>query len=377
MQSTFGLSPDEGIPMWVADMDFRPPEVVQEALERMVRHGIYGYYGEEGSYVEAIQWWMENRHGWKVEARDILTTNGLVNATGLCVDAFTAPGDRVVLTTPVYHAFARVIRAAQREVAEMPLRIEDGRYLLDTSGWHSLMTGREKIFILCSPHNPGGRVWSRDELRAVADFCRRYDLILVSDEIHHDLIMPGYVHTPTAVAAPEIVNRLITLSSTTKTFNIAGAHIGNVIISDDALRQRFNQRITALGISGNSFGYHMAEAAYSREGAAWVDELCRYLAGNAKLFDEGFATIQGVRSMKLEATYLAWVDFSEITRAPDEIAKIICGDAKIAANKGPTFGLGGETYMRFNVATTRSLVGEAVERIRGALEARSDRSNKV
>lgn len=366
MEEYYGVSPQDGIAMWVADMDFRPPACVQDALKAMLDHGIYGYYGDESAYHEAIGWWMQTRHGWQVARDEIFTTHGLVNGTALCIDAFTAPGDAVVLTTPVYHAFARVIRAAGREVAERPLKLVNGRYEMDFAAWDAAMTGKERMFILCSPHNPGGRVWTAQELRGVADFCKRHDLILVSDEIHHDLVMPGQRHRPMAVAAPDIADRLVMMTATTKTFNIAGAHIGNVIIADPVLRKRFAARIVAMGISANSFGLHMATAAYSPAGAAWVDALCAYLADNAQVFDAGIGAIPGVRSMPLQATYLAWVDFDGLGMDPAEVIRRVQQDARIAANHGASFGSGGQTCLRFNLATPRARVQEAVARLQAA-----------
>lgn len=366
MEPLYGVSPKDGISMWVADMDFRPPASVQRAVEKMAEHGVYGYFGGDQDYKGAIQWWMENRHGWTVDAKAIMTTHGLVNGTGMCVDAYTNPGDGVVLFTPVYHAFARTIRAAGREVVECPLVIEDGIYKMDFDAYDAQMTGKEKMVILCSPHNPGGRVWTLDELKGVAEFAKRHDLILVSDEIHHDLVMPGNKHHVMAVAAPDIMDRLVMMTATTKTFNIAGSHTGNVIIPDDALRAKFNARMMALGISGNSFGLEMTTAAYSPDGAAWVDALVEYLDGNRRLLDEALNSIPGVTSMPMEATYLAWVDFSGTGMSQAEYKKRIEQDAKIAANHGETFGTGGETFMRFNFATPRARVAEAAERLKAA-----------
>ncbi|KQU50392.1 aminotransferase [Bosea sp. Leaf344] len=366
MEPSYGVSPADGIAMWVADMDFRPPACVQAAVTAMADHGVYGYFGDDRANLAAIGWWMKERHGWEVEPASIFTTHGLVNGTALCVEAYTKPGDGVLLMTPVYHAFARIVRACGRRVVECRLALEDGRYGLDIAGWEQLMTGAERMLILCSPHNPGGRVWTREELRAIAEFCRRHELILVSDEIHHDLVMPGHRHLPMPVAAPEIMDRLVMMTATTKTFNIAGAHIGNVIIPDEALRAPFRARMNALGISPNSFGMAMATAAYSPEGAAWVDALVRYLDGNRRLFDEGLARIPGVRSMALESTYLAWVDFSGTGMEPKEFTARIEKQAKIAANHGGSFGSGGESFLRFNLATPRAVVEEAVQRLQRA-----------
>ena len=365
MQAFCGVSPVDGIAMWVADMDFRPPAAVQHALEAMTAHGVYGYFGDVSKYKAAIVWWMAERHGWTVDPAAIFTTHGLVNGTALCVDAFTAPGDGVVLFTPVYHAFARVIKAAGRAVVECPLVTVNGRYEMDFDAYDAQMTGRETMVILCSPHNPGGRVWTRAELRAVAAFAKRHDLVLVSDEIHHDLTMPGQVHLPMA-NIDGISEHLVMMTATTKTFNIAGAHIGNVIIADPDLRARFATRMMAMGISPNSFGMHMVTAAYSPDGAAWVDDLRQYLDGNRRIFDAGMNAIPGVASMPLEATYLAWVDFAGTGMERSEVARRIEKDARIAVNYGASFGAGGKSLMRFNFAAPRAQIVEAVSRLQAA-----------
>ena len=365
MQNIYGVSPDDGLAMWVADMDFAAPDCVRDAVRAQADHGVMGYFGNDSAYRNAICWWMQNRHGWTVDPKSIFTTHGLVNGTAMCVDAYTAVGDAVVLFTPVYHAFARVIRAAGRTVTELPLVINNGRYEYDFASYDARLTGKEKMVILCSPHNPGGRVWTKAELEAVADFARRHDLVLVSDEIHHDLVMPGHKHIP-MTQIDGIADRLVMMTATTKTFNIAGSHSGNVIIADEALRAKFAARMAALGISPNSFGMFMATAAYSAEGAAWVDALCAYLDGNRCLFDDGVNAIPGLKSMPMEATYLAWVDFSGTGMTREEFTARVEKGAKIAANYGPTFGLGGDNFLRFNFATPRARVAEAIERLQKA-----------
>lgn len=363
MEAHYGVSAATGIPMWVADMDFRPPAAVQDRLRAMVDHGVYGYFGDDAAYRAAIRRWMRHRHGWDVAEEAILTTHGLVNGTGLCVEAFTEPGDAVVLFTPVYHAFARVIRAGGRTVTECPLSVADGRYVPDFAAAAARLTGRERMLILCSPHNPGGRVWTEGELRGYADFARDHGLILVSDEIHHDLVFPGHRHRVMETVAPDIADRLVTMTATTKTFNIAGIHTGNVIIHDPALRRRLASVMTALGISPNAFGMQAVEAAYSPAGAEWVDALVAYLDGNRRLFDAGIAAIPGLRSMPLEATYLAWVDFAGTGMAAREFGARVRG-AGIAASSG--FGAGDESFLRFNFGTRRALVQEAVARLQTA-----------
>jgi len=366
MQALFGVSPDDGISMWVADMDFRPPQVVQDALQKMLDIGVYGYFGGDEQYLAAIQWWMKNRHGWDIDPAHVFTTHGLVNGTGLCVQAFTQPGEGVILFTPVYHAFARVIREAGREVVECPLVAENGRMVMDFAAYDAMLTGTEKMVVLCSPHNPGGQVWTPEELRGVAAFCKRHDLILVSDEIHHDLVMPGHKHTVMPLAAPDVADRLVMMTASTKTFNIAGSHVGNVIIADPVLRAKFAKVMNGLGISPNSFGIEMVTAAYSPEGAEWVDALNLYLDENRKILEAGVADIPGASVIPLQATYLVWIDFGNTGMDATEIRRRVEKDARIAANHGESFGKGGESFLRFNVATPRARVVEAVARLKAA-----------
>ncbi|PRY93402.1 cystathionine beta-lyase [Hasllibacter halocynthiae] len=368
MEPIYGVPPEDGIAMWVADMEFRPPEVIQDALQGMLDHGIYGYFGDDSRYIEAIRWWMSERHGWDVDPEAIFTTHGLVNGTGMCIDAFTAPGDGVVLLTPVYHAFARVIRASGRDLVELEMPIEEGRYVLSEEAFEAFdaqLKGHERMLILCSPHNPGGRVWTREELERVAAFARRHDLVLVSDEIHHDLVYPGHRHVP-MTAIEGIEDRLVMMTATTKTFNIAGSHTGNVTVPDEGLRARFAARMAALGMSPNSFGLFMTTAAYSPRGAAWVDGLMDYLDGNRRLFDRAVENVPGLRSMPLEATYLSWVDFAGTGMPREEFTRRVERDARIAVNHGPTFGKGADTWLRFNIAAPRAQVAEACERLSAA-----------
>lgn len=363
MTQRYSVPADEGIAMWVADMDFRALDVVLDALHGMVEHGVFGYFGDQSDYIEAIRWWMSNRHNWTVDAAGIFTTHGIVNAVGLCVDAYTKRGDGVVVFSPVYHAFGSIVRAAGRTLVECPLVDRGGRYEMDFDAYDAQMTGAEKMVILCSPHNPGGRIWTVEELEAVASFARRHDLIILSDEIHHDLVMPGHHHTVFPNAAPDALDRLVMLTAASKTFNLAGGHVGNVIIPDEGLRKPFAARMSALGISPNSFGLVATTAAYSPEGADWLDDLVAYLDGNRRAFDAGIAGIPGLRSMPLEATYLAWVDFADTGMSPEEVIRRVEGDAMIAANHGATFGKGGESWMRFNLGTSRSVIQEAVARL--------------
>jgi cystathionine beta-lyase len=362
MQSLYGVSPEDGIAMWVADMDFRAPPAVNAALVAAAEHGVHGYFGDDRRYKASITGWMARRHGWEVDPDWISTTHGLVQATALCIQTFSQPGEGVILFTPVYHAFHRVIRANARTIVESQLVEEEGRYRMDLDGLARRMTGRERMVILCSPHNPGGRVWSREELAALAAFCDDHDLVLVADEIHHDLVLPGHRHVPMPLAAPDCVRRLVMLTATTKSFNIAGALVGNVIIPDPRLRARFRATLAASGTSPSRIGVLMATAAYEG-GEAWLDALRDYIAGNARLFDAAVNAIPGLRSMPLEATYLAWVDFSGTGMDRAEFTARVEREARIAANHGPTFGKGGESWLRFNLATPRARVEEATRRL--------------
>ena len=364
MEELYGVSPDNGLSMWVADMDFRAPKIIQEKLRGINSHGIYGYYGDHKEYNNSIKWWMKNRHNWEIDTSWIFTTHGLVNGTGLCIDAFTKPGDGIILFTPVYYQFSNLVEAARRKVVECPLKLIDNQYHFDFVAYERNLSGDEKMVILCSPHNPGGRVWTKNELREVAKFAKKHGLVLVSDEIHHDLVYPNKSHTVMPIADPSVCDRLVMMTATTKTFNIAGAHSGNVIISNPNLRQKFSQRIKALGISPNSFGLFMATAAYSPEGAQWLDELMQYIDGNRVIFDREINKIPGLSSMPLEGTYLAWVDFSGTGMEEKEFIYRVQEKAKIAVNHGSTFGTGGEKFLRFNLATPRTIVVEATKRLK-------------
>lgn len=363
-EALYGVSPDDGIAMWVADMDFKPPQAVNDALADAVAHGVHGYYGNDGPYRHAITGWMKRRHGWDVDPAWLSTTHGLVAGVGLCLQAFTAPGDGVMLFTPVYHAFAKMINANDRKVVECEMTVAGGRYHIDLDHAAELVDG-VRMVILCSPHNPGGTVWTEDELRAIAAFCVAHDLILLSDEIHHDLVFPGQTHHVLAKLMPELSDRLITLTAASKTFNLAGGMTGNVIIADDAMRAAFAKVHLAAGASPNRFGMLMTTAAYS-EGEAWLDRLLGYLDENRRILEEGLSAIPGVQAMTLNSTYLCWVDFSGTGMEPAEIQRRVQAEAQIAPNHGASFGKGGESWLRFNVATRRALVVEAVVRVQKA-----------
>jgi cystathionine beta-lyase len=276
----------------------------------------------------------------------------------------------VVLFPPAYHAFRRIILANDRQILDAQLVEQDGRYRMDLDALAELLTPRTRVVFFCSPHNPGGTVWSADEIRALAAFCIEHDLLLVSDEIHCDLVFKGARHVPTLTAAPEVADRLITTVAATKTFNLAGAHVGACFTTNPALKKRLDARIAASGLSSyNAFGMIATEAAW-RTGEMWLDALLGYLAESRDFFDARIeAAVPGARSMRLDATYLAWVDFAGTGLSSETVAARVKEDARIFASPGPQFGPGGETWLRFNFATPRSILEEALERLEHAFEA--------
>lgn len=366
MEKLYGVSPEDGLAMWTADSDYQTAPCVIAAVKAAADHGVFGYGFEDDAYLGAIKWWMQTRHGWSIERDWILTTQGLGNGIALCLDVWTEPGDAAVIFTPVYHEFAVKINKTGRVVTECPLVRRDETYVLDLDDAQSRLTGKEKMLIWCSPQNPSGRVWTADELRAVSAFARKNGLMLISDEIHHDLVYPGNTFVPMAVAAPQDADNTVYLTAASKTFNIAGQRTGNMIIADPELRAAMRKRLSTLDYGPSSLGIKMITAAYSPEGATWVDEQIAHLQSNCEIFNTGINAIPGVWSMPLQSTYLAWVDFSGTGMTHEEVARRIRDNARIAVSQGPTFGTGGEAFMRFNLATQRATVEEAVRRMQDA-----------
>ena len=362
-----GIDAPDAIPMWVADMDFAAPPGVTEALLAETKRAAHGYYGDTGSWAEALIGWFARRHNWRIDPAWVSPTPGLVSGLGMILQAVSKPGDEVVVFPPAYHAFRRIILANERRILDVQLVERDRRYFMDFDALRAKLTPATKVVFFCSPHNPAGTVWSREEIRALAAVCAERDLILASDEIHCDLVLDGAKYMPTMIAAPEIADRLITCTSATKTFNIAGAHVGACITSNPALKRRLDACIAASGLSSyNRFGMIATEAAW-RTGDAWLDALLPYLAANRDLFDARIeAAVPGARSMSLAATYLAWVDLSGAGLAPEDVAARVKNRARIFASPGQQFGPGGETWLRFNIATQRSILEEALGRLADA-----------
>ena len=359
-----GITAADAIPMWVADMDFPTAPGVTAALERDAKLATHGYYGDTGSWAEALAAWMARRHDLTIDPKWVSQTPGIVSGLCMILQSHSAPGDEIVIFPPVYQVFRQVIVNNGRTALECPLIETDGRYHMNLDELRRRLTPKTKMVLFCSPHNPGGTAWSPAEIRALAELCIERDLLLVSDEIHCDLVLGGAKHTPVLTAAPAVADRLITCVSATKTFNLAGAHVGALITSNATLKRKLDAHIMACGLMvSNSFGMLATEAAW-RTGDAWLDALLVYLTESRDFFDNEIARIApGARSMRLDATYLSWVDFSGTGQTPEQIASILKDRCRIFASPGAQFGTGGGTSIRFNIATPRPILRDALSRL--------------
>lgn len=359
-----GATADDAIAMWVADMDFATPVEVKQALQEEIDRGVHGYYTNDLSWRTAMSDWLHRHHDWQPDPDWITPTPGIVSGLGLILQTFSETDDSVIVFSPAYHAFGKIIKANDRKIHNQPMINEQGRYRMDFEGLANNMPQNAKIVFFCSPHNPGGRVWSKEEIKQLADFCVEHDLILVSDEIHHDLVFSDAKHHVTANVAPEVENRLITCVAASKTFNLAGAHVGGVIISNDEMREKFKKTAARSGLlSYPLFGMIATEAA-QRYGDDWLAALITYLQSNRDYLEEQMPkAIAGARPMHLEATYLGWVDFSQTGYERTEFMQKITHEARIGPSPGPQFGDGGENWVRFNFATPKSILVEAIERL--------------
>lgn len=363
LTSRFGAHAEGALAMWVADMEFAAPPAVTEALRAAVDHGVHGYYGDPSAYLAAIQGWMKRRHGWEIEQGWILTTAGIVNGVNMAIQAYCKPGDGVILQQPIYHPFAPSIRNNGCHVVGNLLSCKDGRYCMDLEALAKQVDAKTRMLILCSPHNPAGRVWSREELLAIAEFCMERNILIVADEIYHDLVFDG-PHTVFATLSPEIAANTVTFTSASKTFNLAGGHTGNAIISNPVLRKQLARQLERCGLnSGNRFGYLMTTAAYA-EGDEWLEALLVYLKGNRDYIGKVVAEkLPGVTAPSLDGTYLSWLDFSGTGMEDREIIDRFEKQAKVICNHGSSFGPGGAGFMRLNFACPRPMLEEAMGRI--------------
>ncbi|MCC8023437.1 MAG: pyridoxal phosphate-dependent aminotransferase [Clostridiales bacterium] len=358
------------LPMWVADMDFRAPDGVLEALHRSVEHGVFGYTEPKEAYYQALAEWMRRRFGWEIRREWVVKTPGVVYALAAAIRCLTQPGDGVLIQQPVYYPFPEVIRDNGRVVVNNALVLEDGVYRMDLRDFEEQVTARNvRLFLLCSPHNPVGRVWSRTELEAVGDICVRHGVTVVSDEIHADIVYPGNRHLTFANLKPEFARSSIVCTSPSKSFNLAGFQVSNIIIPDSRLRRTFRKEIDRTGYSQlNGLGLTACRAAYET-GEPWLEELIRYLRENitylrAFLRDK----LPRIRLIEPEGTYLVWLDMRELGLPPDMLNRIIEDQAKLWLDAGEMFGEEGAGFQRINVACPRATLEQAMTQLYQALQ---------
>jgi cystathionine beta-lyase len=364
---------EDVLPLFVADMDFEAPREVVEAIVARAKHGVYGYTIRTDSYYEAVTGWLERRHGWRIERDWLISSPGVVPALAAAILTFTEPGDGVILQSPVYYPFYDVIRANGRTVVDNPLRIEDGVYRIDFDLLEE-QAKDAKLMLLCSPHNPGGRVWTAEELRRIGDICLRHGVIVVSDEIHHDLVFAPHKHVPFASLGPEYAERSVTCIAPSKTFNLAGLHCAAAIVPDDELRRRY-MRTARFGLSIHMDGYFGVtgmEASY-RYGEPWLEQLLVYLRGNRDALIAFLKErLPELKVMEPEGTYLAWVDCRAISEDPAELKKLMYEEARVAFSEGSVFGRQGAGWLRINFGCPRAVLIEALERFAAAARRRLD-----
>jgi len=353
--------PEDVLPLWVADMDFAAPPCVQNALVTRAQHGIFGYSEPGASYWTAVQNWYKNRFNWNIEKKWLCITPGVVNALYLAVRAFTKPGDAVLIQQPVYYPFASSVQKTGRKLLVNELVYNNGSYTIDFDDFENQIKNA-KLFILCNPHNPAGRVWTRDELLRMGEICLSNNVTVVSDEIHQDIIFPPNKHHVFAALDDRFENITITCTAPSKTFNLAGLNHANIFISNEKLRSSFKQEYESCGLSQpNIMGLISCEAAYA-DGADWLDELINYLADNMSLLDNFLQTnIPKIKLVKPEGTYLAWLDCRELGLSSKELNDAITNKAKLWLNDGSMFGKGGSGFQRMNAACPRSILQNALE----------------
>lgn len=365
------LGAPEALPMWVADMDFAAPPVVLEALARRVAHGVFGYPSDPPSVREAVAAWLRGRHGWEVLPEHICYAPGVVPALFACVRAFSEPGDGVVIQTPVYPPFFPAVEMSGRRLVRNPLRLENGRWTMDLDDLSRRLDDSVRMIILCNPHNPVGRVWTVEELRRLAALCLERNLVIVSDEIHGDLVFRGHRHAPLASLGPEIAARTITLLAPSKTFNLAGLSTSVAAASDREIRERFRTKIAENGWElPNVLGLTAMEAAY-RGAGSWLDELLAYLEEGADLLARGFSErLSPLRFFKPEGTYLGLVDGRGLGFRSGEWNDFLLRKAGIYLNDGAMFGPETEGMARLNFACPHSVLRDALARLEKALGGR-------
>lgn len=356
------------IPLWVADMDFETFPGITEALQRRVAHGIFGYTRVPEAYYEAVYNWFGKHHGWHINREDIIYTSGVVPAVSAVIKALTLPGDQVIVQGPVYNCFFSSIRNNGCEMVSNSLiyNKEELRYEIDFDDLErKLAHERARLMLLCNPHNPGGRVWTRDELTRVAELCHKYGVRVVSDEIHCELTLYDNEYVPFGSLPDELSHGSITCCSPSKAFNTAGLQIANIVCRDAEVRNRIDRAININEVCDvNPFGVIALQAAYSDEGYEWLTQLRAYISSNYDLLRERFAReLPKCKVMRMEGTYLAWIDCSELHISSDEIEEMLMHENKVWVNAGSMYGTEGAAFIRINMACTSELLNEGITRI--------------
>lgn len=356
------------IPLWVADMDFETFPGITEALQRRVAHGIFGYTRVPETYYEAVCNWFGKRHGWHINRKDIIYTSGVVPAVSAVIKALTLPGDQVIVQGPVYNCFFSSIRNNGCEMVSNSLiyNKEELHYEIDFDDLErKLAHERARLILICNPHNPGGRVWTRDELTRVAELCHKYGVRVVSDEIHCELTLYDNEYVPFGSLPDELSHGSITCCSPSKAFNTAGLQIANIVCRDAEVRNRINRAININEVCDvNPFGVIALQAAYSDEGYEWLTQLRAYISSNYDLLLERFAReLPKCKVMRMEGTYLAWIDCSELHISSDEIEEMLMHENKVWVNAGSMYGTEGAAFIRINMACTSELLNEGITRI--------------
>lgn len=357
----------ELLPLWVADMDFKTPDFIVEAIKQRAEHEIYGYTFKTDSYYQAIINWMRQRHDWEIQKEWISFSPGVVAGLAFAIESFSKPGDHIIVQPPVYFPFFDVVKGTRRKMIENPLKIENGRYTFDLEDLKSKITKDTKILMLCNPQNPGGMVWTREELIALTDICLENKIMIISDEIHSDLIYEGHKHIPLASISNEVAKNCVVSMAPSKTFNVAGLASSLVIIPNKVNYARYERTIGVghFGM-GNIFGTVALEAAYTH-GEEWLEQILTYLWDNYLLLENFIQTkLPRVKVMKPEATYLVWMDFSDYGMKNDDLIQFTVENAKLALNDGGRFGTGGDGWLRINIGCPRSILQEALHRLEKA-----------
>lgn len=360
--------PEDILPLWVADMDFRTAPCITERIQKDAAFGIFGYTDSKDDYFETLSKWYETYFNWKVEKDWLVKTPGIVFAIATAVSAFTKEGDSVLIQQPVYYPFSSVIRNNNRRLVNNELVLEDGRYEMDLEDFEKkIVQEKVKLFILCSPHNPVGRVWTEEELRRIGEICLKYDVKIVSDEIHSDFVYPGFVHHVLTTVDERFRDISIVCTAPSKTFNLAGLQVSNVWIPNPELRRVFEQKISAVGYSEvNMLGLHACQAAYEG-GREWLEQLKEYLKGNLDFVRNYLKeNIPQIKLIEPEGTYLVWLDCREFGLSEKELEQFIAQKAKLWLDDGVIFGKAGEGFERVNIACPRATLKEALERLKKA-----------